>query len=92
MKDPIRKTAEEAYAFVCLSCGYGWEQSYLVEHHLDERGRPFVQHYTDGRPVHSPLAEPVCDSCEGHRVRVMRAGLVDAVARAQPVRTDRPVT
>jgi hypothetical protein len=69
----------EAYAFVCMHCGYGWEQSYEIEHHLDARGRPYVTYVADGRRVPSPLSRPTCLNCEGHLVRIMRAGRVSGV-------------
>ncbi len=34
--------AHEAYAFACMRCGYGWEQAYDIEHHVDAAGQEFV--------------------------------------------------
>lgn len=33
-------TVHEAYSFACMKCGYGWEQAYEIEHHVDGEGRP----------------------------------------------------
>ncbi|QDY77188.1 hypothetical protein [Streptomyces qinzhouensis] len=89
----------EAYAFACMRCGHGWEQSYEIEHHLDAEGREYVVYRADGRRVPSPLSSPTCENCGGHVVRIMRAGQVSSVldraARAggRPGRIveDRPV-
>lgn len=82
MKDPSRGTVTESYSFVCLSCGHGWEQTYRIEHYLEPDGRPYVHYYADDVRVSSPLAGLTCPDCEGHRVRMMRAGAVRAVERA----------
>ena len=29
----------EAYAFCCMRCGHGWEQSYEIRHHVDSTSR-----------------------------------------------------
>jgi hypothetical protein len=84
MLDPGRETVHEAYAFVCLRCGHGWEQEYTIEHHIDPRGYPFVVYYdAEGRRVPSPLGRTACPSCGGDRLRMMRAGLVAAAKRAR---------
>ncbi|MET9348943.1 hypothetical protein [Streptomyces termitum] len=69
----------EAYAFACMRCGYGWEQSYEIEHHTDARGAAFVVYKADGERVPSPLSNPTCMNCGGHVVRIMRAGQVSTV-------------
>ncbi|MBM9621104.1 hypothetical protein [Streptomyces zhihengii] len=69
----------EAYAFACMRCGYGWEQSYEIEHHTDNRGKEFVVYTADGKRVPSPLSSPTCLNCGGHVVRIMRAGQVSSV-------------
>jgi hypothetical protein len=87
MKDMSRQPVSESYSFVCLSCGHGWEQTYRIEHHLEPDGRPYVCYYVDGHRVPSPLTGLTCADCEGHRVRLMRAGTVaalNAVGRAAP--------
>jgi hypothetical protein len=82
MKDLSRQTVSESYSFVCLSCGHGWEQTYRIEHHLEPDGRPYVLYFADDRRVPSPLMQLTCAACEGHRVRLMRAGAVAAVEHA----------
>ncbi|MFC9116128.1 MULTISPECIES: hypothetical protein [Streptomyces] len=72
----------EAYAFACMRCGYGWEQSYEIEHHVDGDGRTFVLYVADGRIVPSPLNRPTCHSCDGHLVRILRPGRVDSARDA----------
>lgn len=69
----------EAYAFACMRCGYGWEQSYEIEHHTDNHGGEFVVYTADGKRVPSPLSSPTCLNCGGHVVRIMRAGQVSSV-------------
>lgn len=72
-------TAHEAYAFACMRCGYGWEQSYEIEHHVNIHGHEFVVYRADGERVPSPLSTPTCANCDGHVVRIMRAGRVAGV-------------
>ncbi|MFE0130357.1 hypothetical protein ACFWY6_01990 [Streptomyces sp. NPDC059037] len=72
-------TAHESYAFACMRCGHGWEQSYEIEHHVDAKGKEFVLYVADGRHVPSPLSRPTCLNCDGHVVRIMRAGQVSSV-------------
>ncbi|CAM5268243.1 C2H2-type domain-containing protein OS=Streptomyces alboniger OX=132473 GN=CP975_14510 PE=4 SV=1 [Streptomyces alboniger] len=69
----------ESYAFACMRCGHGWEQSYEIEHHVDGAGQEFVRYLADGRHVPSPLSRPTCLNCGGHVVRIMRAGQVSSV-------------
>ncbi|MGV9787126.1 hypothetical protein [Streptomyces sp. NPDC003435] len=69
----------ESYAFACMRCGHGWEQSYAIEHHTDTEGHERVRYVTEGRVVPSPLSRPVCQNCDGHVVRIMRAGQVSSV-------------
>ncbi|MFI8827672.1 hypothetical protein [Streptomyces sp. NPDC053431] len=71
--------AHEAYAFACMRCGYGWEQAYDIEHHVDARGNEFVVYKADGARVPSPLSRPTCMNCGSHVVRIMRAGQVSSV-------------
>ncbi|MFJ2057956.1 hypothetical protein ACIOMM_18660 [Streptomyces sp. NPDC087908] len=71
--------AHEAYAFACMRCGYGWEQAYDIEHHVDAAGHEFVVYKADGERVPSPLSSPTCMNCGGHVVRIMRAGQVSSV-------------
>ncbi|GHE00652.1 hypothetical protein [Streptomyces alanosinicus] len=72
----------ESYSFACMRCGHGWEQSYEIEHHTDADGQEFVLYVADGRVVPSPLSRPNCHNCEGHVVRIMRAGQVSSVRGA----------
>ncbi|MFD4635512.1 hypothetical protein ACFVYR_26830 [Streptomyces sp. NPDC058284] len=69
----------ESYAFACMRCGHGWEQSYEIEHHVDATGHEFVMYRADGAHVPSPLTRPTCLNCGGHVVRIMRAGQVSSV-------------
>ncbi|MFF0789464.1 hypothetical protein [Streptomyces spiralis] len=68
----------ESYSFACMRCGHGWEQSYEIEHHTDADGNDFVLYVADGRVVPSPLSRPSCRNCDGHVVRIMRAGRVSS--------------
>ncbi|MEV1061759.1 hypothetical protein [Streptomyces sp. NPDC050263] len=73
---------DESYSFACMRCGHGWEQSYEIEHHTDADGHEFVLYVANGRVVPSPLSQPACQNCEGHVVRIMRAGQVSSVQSA----------
>ncbi|MFF0203589.1 hypothetical protein [Streptomyces sp. NPDC005017] len=79
---PAAPHADESYSFACMHCGHGWEQSYVIEHHLDAEGREFVTYLADGRAVPSPLSRPLCERCDSHVVRIMRAGQVALVLSA----------
>ncbi|GAA3017608.1 hypothetical protein JCM13580A_39550 [Streptomyces drozdowiczii] len=79
MSDTTTTTAHEAYAFACMRCGHGWEQSYEIEHHVDASGHAYVVYKADGERVPSPLSTPTCANCGGHVVRIMRAGRVSTV-------------
>ncbi|AXI79136.1 hypothetical protein [Peterkaempfera bronchialis] len=76
------ETAHEAYSFACLSCGYGWEQEYEIEHHTDREGHITCRYRANGVRVPSPLLQPNCPGCGGHTIRIMRAGRVAAVGRS----------
>ncbi|MFJ3672276.1 hypothetical protein ACIPSE_38050 [Streptomyces sp. NPDC090106] len=80
----------ESYSFACMRCGHGWEQSYEIEHHTDADGRDFVIYVTGSQVVPSPLTKPTCLNCDGHVVRIMRAGQVSSVLDAAR-RQRRPV-
>ncbi|WP_062645284.1 hypothetical protein [Streptomyces maremycinicus] len=73
---------DESYSFACMRCGHGWEQAYEIEHHTDADGHEFVLYVADGRVVPSPLSRPACQNCDGHVVRIMRAGQVSSVQSA----------
>ncbi|MFI5620717.1 hypothetical protein [Streptomyces sp. NPDC051567] len=62
-----------------MRCGYGWEQAYEIEHHVDGNGHPFIVYTANGERVPSPLSHPTCLNCGGHVVRIMRAGQVSSV-------------
>lgn len=79
MSDFSGTTVHEAYAFACMRCGHGWEQSYDIEHHVDAAGEPYVTYRANGEKVPSPLTRPTCLNCGGHVVRIMRAGQVSSV-------------
>ncbi len=70
------ETVREAYAFACLSCGYGWEQAYEIEHHVARDGHTVIEYHANGVRVPSPLLKPTCPGCGGHTVRIMREGRV----------------
>ncbi|MDT9696755.1 hypothetical protein [Streptomyces sp. P17] len=72
----------ESYSFACMRCGHGWEQSYEIEHHTDAEGQEFVLYVANGKVVPSPLSRPACQNCDGHVVRIMRAGQVSSVREA----------
>ncbi|MFJ5560857.1 hypothetical protein ACIQCD_26475 [Streptomyces sp. NPDC093250] len=81
---------DEAYSFACMRCGYGWEQTYEIEHHTDADGHEFVLYVADGR-----INRPTCGSCDGHLVRILRPGRVasarDAAHRDRRVPAAGPV-
>ncbi|MDH6577016.1 hypothetical protein [Kitasatospora sp. MAP5-34] len=70
------ETVREAYSFACLSCGYGWEQAYDIEHHVARDGNTVIEYHANGVRVPSPLLKPTCPGCGGHTVRIMREGRV----------------
>ncbi|WP_457028693.1 hypothetical protein [Kitasatospora sp. P5_F3] len=70
------ESVREAYSFACLSCGYGWEQGYRIEHHVARDGHTVIEYYANGVRVPSPLLKPTCPGCGGHTVRIMREGRV----------------
>ncbi|MER6104698.1 hypothetical protein ABT115_20835 [Streptomyces sp. NPDC001832] len=79
MSESAATTVHEAYAFACMRCGYGWEQAYEIEHHVDGSNNDFVIYKADGERVPSPLSRPTCTNCGGHVVRIMGAGRVSTV-------------
>lgn len=82
LRGAANAVVHESYSFACMRCGHGWEQSYEIEHHTDAEGKEFVLYVTDGGVVPSPLSRPTCQNCDGHVVRIMRAGQVSSVLRA----------
>ncbi|EMF50834.1 MULTISPECIES: hypothetical protein [Streptomyces] len=83
LRDTATAVVHESYSFACMRCGHGWEQSYEIEHHNDAQGRDFVMYVADGKVVPSPLSRPACQNCDGHVVRIMRAGQVSSVRDAE---------
>ncbi|MFH8800577.1 hypothetical protein ACH4F6_13410 [Streptomyces sp. NPDC017936] len=79
---PAAPVVHESYSFACMRCGHGWEQSYEIEHHTHADGHAFVRYVANGRPVPSPLSRPACQNCDGHVVRIMRAGQVSSALGA----------
>jgi hypothetical protein len=75
-----------------MRCGHGWEQSFEIEHHRDAEGGEFVMYVADGHVVPSPLSRPSCQNCDGHVVRIMRAGQVSSVQNSMHQHTHRPVS
>ncbi|MFI5885116.1 hypothetical protein [Streptomyces sp. NPDC051554] len=80
----------ESYSFACMRCGHGWEQSYEIEHHVDTDGHQFVMYVAEGQVVPSPLSRPACLNCDGHVVRIMRAGQVSSVREAAQLQYQAP--
>lgn len=76
------ETVQESYAFACMRCGYGWEQTYDIEHHIDGTGRPSFTYRVQGQVVPSPLNRLTCLNCGGQKVRIMRAGQVSGLAES----------
>lgn len=76
---PAVQIVHEAYSFACMKCGYGWEQGYEIEHHVDGHGQPFIIYTVNRERVPSPLSNPTCLNCGGHVVRIMREGQVSSV-------------
>ncbi|MFE7837926.1 hypothetical protein ACFU53_18335 [Streptomyces sp. NPDC057474] len=83
LRDTATAVVHESYSFACMRCGHGWEQSYEIEHHNDAEGRDFVMYVADDKVVPSPLSRPACQNCDGHVVRIMRAGQVSSVRDAE---------
>ncbi|TJZ41474.1 hypothetical protein FCH28_37230 [Streptomyces piniterrae] len=79
---PSEPAAREAYAFACMKCGHGWEQSYEIEHQVDATGSMHVVYYAEGERVPSPLTRPTCLNCGATVVRIMRSGQVSMVSNA----------
>ena len=75
------ESTHEAHSFVCLDCGYGWEQDFEIRHTTDRSGHRGSQYFVKGRPVPSPLRQAVCPACTGRKIRILRPG---RVASAQP--------
>lgn len=76
--EPIR----EAYSFVCLHCGHGWEGAYEIQHSIDAHGTLRADYYVRGVKQPSPLTQNTCRICHSTTIRILRPG---RVASARPV-------
>ncbi|MFF7246825.1 hypothetical protein ACFZBU_23300 [Embleya sp. NPDC008237] len=74
MENPT--VVHESYAFVCMSCGRGWERDYEIHHATDLHGLRLCRYYSEGALVPSPFTKPACEHCEGTRLRILPAGRV----------------
>ncbi|MDI2128780.1 hypothetical protein [Yinghuangia seranimata] len=74
----------EAYSFVCLSCGHGWERAYEIHHVTGLHGERVCHYYADGDRVPSPFSRPSCEHCDGVRLRILPAGRVASVTPPPP--------
>lgn len=79
----------EAYSFVCLGCGHGWEREYEIHHATDLRGQQVCHYYADGKRVPSPFSRPRCENCDGERLRILRAGRVASATTPSSPETSR---
>lgn len=68
----------EAYSFVCLRCGHGWEQEYEIVHCVDPSRHEHVQYFVGAHCVPSPLTRATCPSCGGRQIRTLRYGRIDS--------------
>jgi hypothetical protein len=74
MENPT--VVHESYAFVCMSCGRGWERVYEIHHVTDLHGDRLYHYYSEGARVPSPFTAPTCEHCGGTRLRILPAGRV----------------
>ncbi|GGN37588.1 hypothetical protein GCM10012285_12480 [Streptomyces kronopolitis] len=72
------ETVHEAYSFVCLHCGHGWEEEYEIRHTTDLAGRRRADYFSHGTRVASPLTRAECPSCNRGPLRILRPGRVDS--------------
>ncbi len=72
------ETVHEAYAFVCLHCGHGWEEEYEIRHTTDLAGHRRADYFTRGVRVASPLTRADCPSCNLGPIRILRPGRVNS--------------
>lgn len=93
MENPT--VVHESYAFVCMSCGRGWERDYEIHHATDLHGTRLCRYYSMGVLVPSPFTKPACEHCDGTRLRILPAGRVASVtgsrAVAKPAKPVKPV-
>ncbi len=78
------ETVHEAYAFVCLHCGHGWEEEYEIRHITDLAGQHRAEYFTHGRRVPSPLTRADCPACDRGPIRILRPGRVNTTRTYLP--------
>jgi hypothetical protein len=71
-------TVHEAYSFVCLHCGHGWEEEYEIRHSTDPSGRRRADYFSHGTRAHSPLTRDECPACSRGPLRILRPGRVSS--------------
>ncbi|MCK7625531.1 hypothetical protein MUU72_20925 [Streptomyces sp. RS10V-4] len=76
MTERDTETVHEAYSFVCLHCGHGWEEEYEIRHTPDAGGRRHAEYFCHGRRVPSPLTHTDCPGCTRGPIRILRPGRV----------------
>ncbi|MEU4848236.1 hypothetical protein [Streptomyces gilvosporeus] len=81
---PDPEAVHEAYSFVCLHCGYGWEEEYEIRHSTDESGQRRIDYYERGRRVPSPLTRAQCPACNRGPLRILRPGRVNSARSMFP--------
>lgn len=72
------ETVHEAYSFVCLHCGHGWEEEYEIRHTTDLSGHRRADYFARGVRVASPLTRADCPSCNLGPIRILRPGRVNS--------------
>ncbi|MET7799659.1 hypothetical protein [Streptomyces decoyicus] len=72
------ETVHEAYAFVCLHCGHGWEEEYEIRHTTDLGGHRRADYFARGARVPSPLTLSDCPSCNLGPIRILHPGRVNS--------------
>jgi hypothetical protein len=87
MENPM--VVHEAYAFVCMSCGRGWERVYEIHHATDLHGDRLYLYYSEGTRVPSPFTAPTCEHCDGTRLRILPAGRVASMTPPPTPRVDK---
>ncbi|GAA3178437.1 MULTISPECIES: hypothetical protein [Streptomyces] len=82
--DREAETVHEAYSFVCLHCGHGWEERYEIRHTTDLAGRRRAVYYSGGARVPSPLSRSECPACNLGPLRILRPGRVESARTFLP--------
>ncbi|CAL9512351.1 hypothetical protein [Streptomyces sp. enrichment culture] len=78
----------ESYSFACMRCGFGWEETYEIEHHTRADGTDLLVYVANGAVVPSPLSRPTCGNCGGHLARILPPGRVASARVASARGTD----